>query len=253
MSDKSTSTPQTPARGDDRNLVPADATGGATFEDRMLELWKKQRATILGTLVVLAGVLVGLSVFRMLQARREAEISAAFGRATTADEKRAFANEHSGHPLAGLALLAVADEAYRDMRYDDAARDYAAAARALEDPLFAGRARIGEAVSKYKGGQTAEGERLLTQLSEDTTVLLSHRAQALYELATFAAGAGDHAKALTAIDKLRALDPENYWAGRATALRTRLGADESPEDADAASLPDDGAGSTEPAVDAAIP
>jgi hypothetical protein len=223
MSEKSISTPS--AKGDDRNLVPVDSGNAVTFEDQLQLIWKNHRNTIIGLIAVLVLAIIGLQVWRMLESEREAATQAAFGAATTVEAKRAFARDHAGHPLAGAALLYVADESYKNGRFEEAAREYASASAALTEPLLVGRSRIGEAVSALKAGQTTKGEQLLTKIAEDPTVLLAYRAQAYYEIATFAESAGDIAKARDSVDKCRALDPESFWANVATTLRERLSAD----------------------------
>lgn len=228
MSEKPTSTPRAAAPGDDRNLVPVDATTAVSFEDRAFQFWKKNRIVMIGCFAVIIAAMIVWWVMRAMEAGRLQEIQQAYGEATTIEAKRAFATANAGHPLAGLALLAVADDSYTNMRYDEAARDYATAAAELTEPLLSGRARLGEGMARVKAGQTVEGERVLTTLAEDATALMSYRTQAWYELAAIAAGAGDNAKALVAADKARALDPEGYWASMATVLRTRLGATDMP-------------------------
>ena len=216
------------AKGDDRNLVPVDPASALSFEDQALIIWKKQRTFIVGTLIAVAVLLIGWFSVRGIQDGREAGIREAFGQATTIDAKRAFARDHSDHALAGLALLAVADDSYANKRYEDAAREYPAAAAKLTDPLLAGRARIGEGAANLRTAQSAQGEQQLTTLAEDATALMAYRLQAWYILASHAAGAGDPAKARDMIGRLKALDPASEWAGLASQLQVRLDAESPP-------------------------
>lgn len=225
MTDKSISTPSRSAKGDDRNLVPVGPGNAVTFEDQLQVFWNKNRNAVIAVIVVLAVATIGLQIWKMLEAQRAAATSAAFGAASTVEAKRAFAREHAGDPLAGAALLQVADDSYKNGRFEDAEREYASALAALTEPLLVGRARIGEAVAALKAGQSSKGEQLLSKIADDTTLLLAYRAQAYYETAIFAEAAGDTAKARDAVDKCRALDPEGYWANAATALRERLAPD----------------------------
>lgn len=243
MSEKSISTRSSSVKGDDRNLVPVDPSNAVTFEDQLQLFWNKNRNAVIGAIVVMVIVIIGLQAWKMIETQRKAATSLAFGAATTVEAKRNFARDHAGHPLAGAALLKVADDSYTNGRFEEAARGYASATAALTEPLFVGRSRIGEAVSALKAGQTTKGEQLLTKIAEDTTLLLAYRAQAYYEIATFAEAAGDIAKARDSVDKLRALDPEGYWANVATALRERLSADST-----AVAPADAGAGTTIPAA-----
>jgi hypothetical protein len=223
MSEKTMSTPAAAAKGDDRNLVPVEAATTLSFEDQIFLIWKKQRTFILGTLTAVAVVLVAWFVIREVQQSREAGISKAFGEATTLEAKRAFVGEHPDHVLAGVALLALADDGFANKRFDEAARDYGAAAAVLKDPLLVGRARLGEGTANLKSAQSSTtGEQQLTRAAEDATLLMAYRTQAWYILATHAAGAGDVAKARDLIGRLKALDPESDWANLATGLETRL-------------------------------
>jgi hypothetical protein len=222
MSENTISTPAAAAKGDDRNLVPVDPASALSFEDQAFLIWKKQRTFIIGSLVAVVVMLVAWFSVRAMQDSREAGIRTAFGEATTIEARRAFAREHAGHPLAGLALLAIADDSYANLRFEEAARDYAAAAGVLKEPLLAGRARIGEGAANLKSSQSSLGEQQLTKVAEDAGMLMAYRSQAWYILATHAAGTGDTAKARDTIGRLKALDPEGDWASLASALQTRL-------------------------------
>jgi hypothetical protein len=222
MSENTISTPAAAAKGDDRNLVPVDPAGALSFEDQAFLIWKKQRTFIIGTLVAVVALLIGWFAFQGIQESREAAVRTAFGQATTIDAKRTFAREHAGHALAGVALLAVADDSYAGERYEDAAREYASASAVLVEPLLLGRARIGEGAANLRTAQTAQGEQQLTKVAEDVGLLMSHRLQAWYLLASHAAGAGDPAKARDMIGRLKALDPASEWANLASALQVRL-------------------------------
>jgi hypothetical protein len=220
MSEKTISTAT--VKGDDRNLVPVDPAGALSFEDQAFLIWKQQRTFIIGTLVAVAAVLIAWFAISGIRERHEDAIRSAFGQATSIDAKRAFAREHAGHALAGLALLAVADDSYASARYEEAAQNYAAAVAALTDPLLVGRARIGEGAANLRTAQSALGEQQLTKLAEDAAMLMAHRLQAWYILASHAAGAGDIAKARDMIGRLKALDPESDWSNLASTLQVRL-------------------------------
>lgn len=225
MSEKTMSTSPA-AKGDDRNLVPVAPGTAASFEDRAYLFWKKYRNVVLGVALGILAAVLAFQVVRLLQARKEAEIGAAFAAATTAEAKRAFARAHPGHPLAGVALLAVADDSYAQARFGEAASEYAAALEMLEEPLLRGRARVGRGMALLASDQTGQGEEVLLALANDTKALMAFRTQAYYELAAHYAGRGDHAKARETIDRLKALDPEGYWANVASALRSRIDAEE---------------------------
>ncbi len=226
MSEKTISTPRGSAKGDDRNLVPVDPANANSLEDQAYLFWKKNRNFIYGATIVVLAAAVAFQVVRSVQASHQAEISRSFGAATTIEAKRAFARANPDSPLAGVAWLDVADDDYTNGRYDDAIHEYASAAAALNEPVLSGRARLGQGIATLKAGQVTEGESLLHQLSDDANALMAYRTQAYYELASYYAGAGDRAKAREAIDRLKALDPEGYWASMGSALRSRIDAEE---------------------------
>jgi hypothetical protein len=119
-------------------------------------------------------------------------------------------------------LLAVADELYTNREYAEAARQYAQAAGALEEPALAARARLGEGMSALQSDNAADGVRALEALVANANAPKSLRIEALFHLAAHADAAGDQAKARGFLDQLEALSPAGMWASRAASLRARL-------------------------------
>jgi hypothetical protein len=226
MTDQTLSSSSRPAKGDDRNLVPVEPGAAATFEDQLFLFWKNNRNVVIALIALVIAGVVGWQIWLSMRAQAQADVGAAFTNATTVETRRAFARAHPGDPLAGIALLEVADDSYKNGRFEDAVRDYGAAAAVLQEPIFLGRARLGEGVSALQAGLTTRGEQALQKLAADSTVLMPYRTQAWYELASAAAGSGDVAKAREYIDKLLALEPNGYWASLASLLRSRLSVDE---------------------------
>lgn len=224
-------------KGDDRNLVAAEATPAAPALDQvLLTFWEKNRSIVIGVVIGALLVVLGREGWRSFQASQETRRREEFGAATTLAQRLEFARKHEGHALAGVALLAAADEAYSNGDFVPAGQHYAAAVAALQEPVLAGRARLGEGMSALQAGVESKGAEILGRLGDDAAVEKAIRIEALYHLASRAVAAGDHAAARTSLDKLDALEPTGMWAGRAMGLRSRLPADESAE-APAVSLP----------------
>ncbi|MGH8019742.1 MAG: tetratricopeptide repeat protein [Opitutaceae bacterium] len=238
MTDKTTPAKKS-AKSDDRNLVASeDSQSGPTIEDRLLTYWQKNRAVVLGLIFAVLLVIVGREIWNYMQASREADTREAYGRAATTEERLAFANAHPGHPLAGAALLAVADDSYTKRDYAEAARRYAEAAQSLTEPALAARARLGQGISALQSDNSADGANVLQMLADDAGAPESLRVEALFHLASAAEAAGDHAKAREHLDKLEAMNPTGIWASRASSLRARLPlAEEASEEAPSISLP----------------
>ncbi len=238
MTDKTSPAKKT-AKSDDRNLVASeDSQTGPTIEDRLFAYWQQNRAVVLGLIIVVLLVIVGREVWKYAQASRESNTREAYGQATTTEERLAFASEHPGHPLAGAALLAVADESYTHREYAQAARQYAEATRSLTEPALAARARLGQGIAALQSDNAAEGASALEALADDARAPESLRLEALFHLAAGADASGDHEKARGYLDKLDALNPAGIWAGRAASLRARLPLpEEAVEEAPSVSFP----------------
>lgn len=225
MTDQASSS-QKPAKGDERNVVAVDpATPQATLEERLAKIWAENRTFILAGIALVIAAIIGRSVWDNYQASQQREISAAFGLAETAEAKLAFAREHADSPLAGVAIIGAADEAYAKADYATAGQRYAQAAAVLKEPLILARARLGEAVCAIQGGSAAKGEELLRKVGGDTTTPEALRAEAWYHLASHLLDSGNTAGAREAIAKVGEVSPRGMWAMRAAGLSAKLPAE----------------------------
>lgn len=220
------STPVTPtpsnSAGDDRNLVPADATPVPSFEDKLQAFWEKNRGLVLAAcgLVILA--ILGKGGWEYLQRGKEADIAKAYAAATTSDQLKSFSAAHPDHALAGVAQLRLADEAYAAGKAPDALAAYDKAIAALKDGPLAARAKLGRAVSKLQTGKAAEATGELQQLANDAAQFKAIRAEAGYHLASLAAEAGNSADVQKYSDQLMQIDPTSPWTQRGLQLRASL-------------------------------
>lgn len=225
------STPATPSGQqpsvDDRNLVPT-GPATATFEDKANAFWDKNRGLVLGLCVAVIVVLIGKGIWDYVAAQKELEIEKAFAVATTSDQLKAFAAAHPGHPLAGIAHLRLADEAYAAGKGAEAVAAYEQAIAQIKTGPLASRAQMGRALAKVQAGKSAEATTELKQLASDANQAKSLRAEASYHLASLAAEARNADEVQKLSDQIMQLDPTSGWAARAMALRASLPAPAAP-------------------------
>jgi len=212
-----------PSSGDDRNLVTVDENYLApTFEDRLRLFWEKNSRAVLAGIALVLAVILAKGGYEIVSAQREKAVAADYAAATTDEQLKAFVAGNSDHTLGGLAQLRLADQAYAAGNYAAARAAYEKAAGILKTNTFGQRARLGAAISAVQSGAAADGENALKQLSSDLNVSKLVRAEATYNLALLAAGAGNTAEAIRLIEQTTTIDPEGPWADRATLLRATL-------------------------------
>jgi hypothetical protein len=210
-----------PPPGDDRNLVTLDdALAGPSFEERVQAFWDKHHQTIIWACVAVLLVVVlrtGWDLWRDRQARVLGEAFAAA--AVSEAELAAFASQHRGKTLSGVAFLQLADQAYARSDYASAREHYETAKRDLAGTIFQGRLALGLAITRLKSGEADAGEAQLRSLADDITQDRAVRSEAAFHLASLAADAGDTARLDAMVDQLGRIDPASTWAQRALMLQ----------------------------------
>ncbi len=203
--------------------VPADPG----FEGNVQALWDKNKNFIL---LVCALILVGIIAregWQYFSEMREKSRQEDYARASDKpDQLIAFAEANSGHPLAGVAYLQVADRKFESADYKDASTLYAKAAGNLKNDALLGRAKLGSAVSLLESGDASGGESALKAVGADQTLTKSVRAEATYHLAAIASEAGRTEDAKKLVDDVTKIDLSGPWAQRATMLLSTLSAGE---------------------------
>ena len=196
------------------------------FEVAVQEFWARNRNFVLLLCAAALLVIAGREGWQYFANAREKDLQAEYAKVgDSADRLAKFADEHSGHALAGVASLRVADGKYSVADYKSAATAYQKAAGSLQNDALLGRAKLGAAVSLLQSGDQAGGEAALKALSADPAVFASARAEAAYHLASLAAAAGqaDEVKKLTA--QVSVIEANGPWAQRASLLVASLPAD----------------------------
>jgi hypothetical protein len=209
--------------GDDRNLVTIDENYLApSFEDRVAMFWDKHGKTVITLLVLVVVGLVARWGFDQFAQSRERAISAEFAAARDAAALRAFVAAHPQAPLAGAALLRLADEAYTAGDFAAAQTDYDAAARQLAGSPLGDRARLGSAISKLQAGEQAAARAALEALANDAALARTVRGESAFHLAVLDRDAGRPVEANKWTELVLAVDPSGLWAQRALQLRMSL-------------------------------
>lgn len=219
-------TPATPSSpqpaGDDRNLVPVDATNAVSFEDKLHLFWDKNRGLVLGVCAVVLLAILGKGGWEYLQRQKNLDVQKAYAAAATPEQLKAFAAAHSGHALEGIAYLRMADEAQAAGKSADALANYEKTLASIKEGPLAARAALGRAIAKVQSGKASEGVAELKQLAGDAARPTAVRAEAAYHLASLGAESGDAAEVQKNTDLLIQIDPTSPWSERGMRLRASL-------------------------------
>lgn len=190
------------------------------FELAVQEFWQKNRTLILAVVVLGLLAIVGREGWHYLAAQREEGVRADYAKAGDRPEQLlSFAAANSGHELAGVAYLRVADAKYTAGDFRAALDNYTKAVAALKVPAVLGRARLGAALSQLNLGDKSAGEAALKAIAADTTLLKPARAEANYHLAAIAYEAGNQAEISRLVIEINKLDSAGIWIERAAALQ----------------------------------
>lgn len=198
-------------------LVPVAAPG---FEAAVQTFWEKNRSAVLLVCVVVLLAIVGREGWQYFSGMRERGVQDEYAKvADHSDKLAAFADANSGHALAGVAYLRLADEKYLAGDYKSASVAYGKAVGSLKNEILLGRAKLGAAMSQLNAGDRAAGEAALKALSADASLAKGVRAEATYQLAALAADAGKADDVKKLAEEVSKIDATSSWAQRATLLQ----------------------------------
>lgn len=234
-------TPATPSNpkptDDDRNLVPLDASTAVGFEEKLNLFWDKYRGAVVGFFVVVILLILGKAGWDYMTRQRELGVEKDYAAATTPEQVKTFAAAHSGHTLAGIAHLRMADDAYAAGKTADALAGYEKAIAVLKDGPLVARAQLGRTLTKLQSGKAAEATTELQQMANDAKQFKGLRTEAAYHLASLAAEAGNGADVQKYSDQLMQIDPQSPWTSRAMSLRASMPVAAAPMPAPSATTP----------------
>lgn len=214
--------------------LPSDSNSGdqnpvdPSVDEVLHDVWAKNRNLIVGGFVLVVLVIVVRGGWDYYTTQREQATEQEYAQALSPEQLRSFIQEHAGDPLAGVAELKLADQAYAAGQSSDAAADYEQAAGMLKTGILAARARLGLAISQIESGQAAEGTAGLKELANDTQLFAEIRTEADYHLASLAADAGRADEVRQYAVQAMQADPNSPWTQRAFALQSRLPAPAAP-------------------------
>lgn len=191
------------------------------FEIAVQAFWEKNRSLILLVCAAALLAILGREGWQYYNARHELSVRSDYAKAADRpDQLAAFAGANSGHVLAGIAYLRLADAKYVAADFRAAAENYNKAGASLKNPALLGRAKIGAAMSQLNNGDKAAGETAFKAIAADAGQLKNIRAEAVYHLATIAFDAGNATEVGRLVTELGQIDATGVWSQRATALLT---------------------------------
>ncbi len=212
---------------DDRHLIDTEESAELSIEDKISLYWMENKTFIAGCVAVLVLVLVGINGMRMYASGIQSKQQAAYAEAAAEGSLDAFARDNSGDALGGLAALTLADEAYSQDNHAEADEFYTLALEGLSDNILAGRARLGQAFARYRGGDPEAGIALLNAIYADTALPSAILAEAAYHLAVHAYAAGDLTSFRSFAERIATLDQSGQWQRRIDTYRQIAPADDS--------------------------
>lgn len=203
---------------------PAAASAAeAGFEANVHAFWARNRGSIYLLCGAILVVIVAREGWQYFSTMRENHLQQEYAQISDKPDKLvAFADANSGHPLAGVAYLQVADRKFEASDYKGATTYYDKAAGSLKNQALLGRAKLGSAFSQLSGGDTTGGESALKSVSENQALPKAIRAEAAYHLASLALEAGKPDDVKKLVEDISKIDLGGPWSQRATMLLANL-------------------------------
>ena len=209
-----------PAPGADPSATPVVEPG---FEVTFNDFWQKNRNFILGLFAAGLLAIIVREGWQYYAASHEADVREEFAKLSDQPTRLgAFADANSGHALAGVAYLKVADDRFAAGDFAAAATAYAKATGSLKNDVLLGRAKLGAAISQLNGTDKAAGAAALKAIAGDSSLPAGARAEAGYHLASLAAEAGQVDEVRKLVEQISRLDASGPWGQRATMLLSNL-------------------------------
>jgi len=188
------------------------------LDESLRQAWARHGNLVYVVCGIIVAAILAKGGWDYLLAQKELETKHEYAECSSPESYRVFAANHPGHPLAGLAELKVADDAYGAGHYADSAAGYEKAAADLPAGPFQGRAKLGAAMAQAQSGKSSDAEAALSRLMNDSGQLKAIRCEAGFHLAALAVAAGRTAEVEKLAEQLREIDPTSPFAERAFAL-----------------------------------
>jgi len=233
-----TPTPSDPhPPGKDVHLVDPKAVPAApSTEENFRKFWEKNARTVYAGCAVLLLTIVGKAAYNSYAEHRREVLAGEYKVAEKTNKLPSFISEHPGEPLAGLAELNLADQAYKAGKYADASSGYQRSAEILKTGPLAGRALLGAATCNIFLNKVDVGVEKLKQVANDVNQLKGIRAEAAFKVASLAAEGAKTDEAVKYLDLTNTIDPAGNWAQQGLLLRSTLPASATKPEAAAPSV-----------------
>jgi len=181
------------------------------FEDKVWLWWRDNKNFVIFTVFVAFAIIIGVQGWRWFENQQTIAVQKAYLTVTDNDSLLAFAQENASSPLAGVAALRLADEAYDAGNFVQSADFYAKASESLANTTMFSRARLGLAFALLNADKIEEGKKALQEIVNDKTAHRAFHAQASYHLGvlTFDEGGKE------ILSNLQADETAGVWASMA--------------------------------------
>jgi len=181
------------------------------FEDKVWLWWRANKNFVVFTVIVAFAIIIGVQGMRWFETQQTLAVQNAYLSANDSDALLAFANDNASSPLAGVAALRLADEAYQANDFAKSAELYAKASESLTGNVLFSRARLGLAFSFLNSDKADEGKKILQEIVNDKTANKVFQAQAAYHFGvlTFAEGGKE------ILENLQADESAGLWGSMA--------------------------------------
>jgi hypothetical protein len=190
----------------------------SSFEERCWFFFRKYSRYWTYVLCFLVGIGLLVAMTLWVKELYGRHVENRFTALQTPEDKAAFAESYTSHPLAGICLLELADLAYQAQEYTLAAKRYERAQTGLKYSIFGGRAALGRAMSLWRSGEVEEGRIGLLSAATQVHYPQSIRAEAFYLTAILAMDRGKPHKAKQALQYLANGDYGEVWEKEAQEL-----------------------------------
>lgn len=215
-------TNNTPNNNPNRDVFLGKTFGDDAKPASGSNFWNSLKRNMIRIIVWTIVAFILLAVFNYIRHYRVRNLQTAFLNVKSTEQLKDFANEFKKEPLAGVALVRLADLSYTENNFPLAAAYYREALEPLKGTELEERAQIGLAISLLQNKDTKEGEALLTEMSQSPKVSINMKAQALYQLFILSVAQKNYSQAHQLLSTLSSLSDNNPWADKAGQLAASI-------------------------------
>ena len=199
-----------------------EAYAESSVEEQLLVYWNRHKNQIVLGVGVAVILIIGFQVTKWWSAKSVSDRSEAYASASDDSQKEAFADDHSGTDLGGVAYLELADGAYTEGEYASAVSYYEKAFSAFDMIEFKQRAHLGLAMSRLQAGEESNASKDLEAIANNAEYPDAARGEALYQLSVIDWQNGDFVSMLAHQDRIDGLANAGNWQGKALQLQNSI-------------------------------